>query len=82
MGEFFWMDGYGPYVWAAYGITFLVVVGLLLQSWWYARKRTAELAALRERTPRRARAGGRPLRPERKAAGESGSTVSATSRNP
>ena len=44
MREFFWMDGYGPYVWAAYGITLLVTLGLLLQSWWYARKRAAELA--------------------------------------
>ncbi len=65
MREFFWMDGYGPYVWAAYGITFLIILGLFLESWWYARRRTAELAALRERSPRRARRAARPLRPER-----------------
>ncbi len=82
MREFFWMDGYGPYVWAAYGITVLVVVGLLLQSWWYARKRSAELAALRERAPRRARAPIRPLRAERRPATEDGTTASASGPNP
>lgn len=80
MREFFWMDGYGPYVWAAYGITFLVVVGLLLQSWWYAKKRVAELAALRERTPRRAQRA-RPLRAERPTAAEQPAAAPAPGRH-
>lgn len=32
MSDFFWMEGHGPYVWAAYGITFLGLCGLALKA--------------------------------------------------
>ncbi|MCS6779640.1 MAG: heme exporter protein CcmD [Geminicoccaceae bacterium] len=56
MREFLAMGGYGAFVWAAYGATLLVLVGLFWQSWHAARKRTAE--AERARAERRAQARG------------------------
>jgi heme exporter protein CcmD len=44
----FWaMGGYGAYVWTAFAFTILVLAGLLWQSWRFARKQTAALAAWR-----------------------------------
>jgi heme exporter protein CcmD len=48
------MDGYAPYVWSAYGITLLVIVG---NAWW-ARKMHVDAL-------RRARELGAPDRPRR-----------------
>lgn len=42
------MGGYAPYVWSAFGFAILVLLGLLVQSFWTARRRDAELARLRE----------------------------------
>jgi len=47
--EFLAMGGYAAYVWPAFGLTVAVLAGLLLQSLRLARRRDAELAALRER---------------------------------
>ena len=49
LAEFLTMGGYAAYVWAAFGLTLVVMVALFWQSWHMARKRTAELAAWRER---------------------------------
>lgn len=53
MAEFLAMGGYGVYVWTAYGATIVVLGALLWQSWRLARKKTAELAALRDARPAR-----------------------------
>ncbi len=37
IADLFWMEGHGPYVWAAYGITFLAIFGLIF-SIFMARK--------------------------------------------
>lgn len=41
------MGGYGGYVWAAFGFTLVLMVGLLWQSWRLQQRRTEELAELR-----------------------------------
>ncbi len=48
MSEFLQMGGYAAYVWSAFGFAALVLLGLLAQSWWSARRREAELARLRD----------------------------------
>ena len=61
MSDFFTMGGYGAYVWPAFGFAAVVLLGLLLQSWWTARRRAAEFEQLRaELRPARA---SRPRRP-------------------
>ncbi len=58
MREFLAMGGYGPYVWAAYGFSLAALVALFWQSWYRARKRTAEaerIKAERRSEARRAR---------------------------
>lgn len=44
MNEFFVMNGDGPYVWAAYGITLAVIIGNALAAR-FALKRNLERAA-------------------------------------
>jgi heme exporter protein D len=46
LSDFFAMGGYGAYVWPAFGFAALVMLGLLLQSWWASRSREAELEQL------------------------------------
>lgn len=41
------MGGYGGYVWAAFGFTIVLMIGLLWQSWRMQQRRTDELAELR-----------------------------------
>ena len=41
------MGGYGGYVWAAFGFTIVLMIGLLWQSWRLQQRRTDELAGLR-----------------------------------
>lgn len=36
--EFVKMDGHGPYVWAAYAITWLVLCYLVISPWWRKRR--------------------------------------------
>ena len=47
MSDFFAMGGYAAFVWPAFGFAALVLLGLLAQSWWAARRRAAELEQLR-----------------------------------
>jgi heme exporter protein D len=61
LSDFFAMGGYGAYVWPAFGFAAAVLLGLLLQSWWTARRRNAEFERLRaDLRPGRA---SRPRRP-------------------
>ena len=46
MAEFFHMDGYGGYVWTAYGISALVIGALVVAIW---RRRAHLEAQLREK---------------------------------
>ena len=39
--KFFWMGGYGLYVWGSYGVTFVLLGGEVLMLW----KRKRELAS-------------------------------------
>lgn len=46
ISTFFAMGGYAGFVWSAFGITALVMVGLLVASWRSLKAREAELDAL------------------------------------
>lgn len=46
MGEFFHMGGYAAFVWIAYGITFLVLLGLLAATIGRLRARRKQLQDL------------------------------------
>jgi heme exporter protein D len=61
------MGGYAAYVWSAFAIAGLLMVGLFVQSRYSARRRDAELMALRERLreERPRQHPRRPLRPRR-----------------
>ncbi len=58
------MGGYGGYVWSAFGFTLILTLGLAWQSWWLQRRRSDELALLRQQVRPRDRDGAsqRPLR--------------------
>lgn len=58
MGGFFEMGGYAAYVWAAYGLTALIVVGLLVLS--IRRLRAAERMLSLLEQARRGRTGDGP----------------------
>jgi heme exporter protein D len=47
VSQFFAMGGYAAYVWPAFGFAALVLVGLLAQSWYAARRREAEFEQLK-----------------------------------
>ncbi len=51
MSEFFNMGGYAAYIWPAYGISALVLIGLIWQSLASYRHATREVAGLEEGTP-------------------------------
>ena len=62
VAEFLAMGGYAGYVWSAFGFTFVVMIGLLVQSWRLARRRERELSELRARLrPGREPAAAHPL---------------------
>ncbi len=42
MDEFFYMDGFARYVWSAYGVTALILVGLIAASLWRRHSLRAE----------------------------------------
>jgi heme exporter protein D len=61
------MGGYAAYVWSAFAVALVLLVGLFLQSRRAARRRELELEELRARVrPQRPRAP-RPMRPRREA---------------
>jgi heme exporter protein D len=72
VGEFLAMGGYAAYVWSAFGLTGLVLGGLVWQSLWQVRRREAALARLREQLRGERPGRGRPLRPRRESAPEPG----------
>ena len=47
MGEFFYMGGYGTYIWSAYLIVVVVFLVVLLQTLKVMRQREGQLEALR-----------------------------------
>ena len=51
MSEFFAMGGYAGYIWTAYGISALVLIGILLQSRAAYRRASREVAGLEEGAP-------------------------------
>jgi len=56
MGEiaaFFWMGGYAGFVWPAYGVAFVVLASLAVNSWWRYRQSVLALERLQQaRRPR------------------------------
>ena len=55
MTEFFHMGGYAQYVWSAYGVVALVLVGLTVWTLVSLKRASAELADLEAIAPRRRR---------------------------
>jgi heme exporter protein D len=55
MIEFLNMGGYGFYVWTAYGVAAVVLIGLVWQSLRALRASTRDLAAAEQASPRRRR---------------------------
>ncbi|MDR6769377.1 heme exporter protein CcmD [Azospirillum sp. BE72] len=55
MNEFLHMGGYAAYVWPAYGIATLVLLGLLVATWKGLRNAEATLKALESARPARRR---------------------------
>lgn len=53
MSSFFEMGGYAGYVWPAYGVALIVMVGLLVASLRSVRAREAQLKVLQESRPNR-----------------------------
>jgi heme exporter protein D len=44
VAEFFHMGGYAPYVWGAYGLAFVVLLGNALAAWHRRRKLIREIS--------------------------------------
>ncbi|CAO3408129.1 heme exporter protein CcmD [Azospirillum largimobile] len=55
MNDFLHMGGYAAYVWPAYGIAALVLLGLLVATWKGLRNAEATLKALESARPARRR---------------------------
>ncbi|MFP6710248.1 MAG: heme exporter protein CcmD [Rhodospirillales bacterium] len=49
MSEFFSMGGYGSFIWAAFGLSAVVLIGLFVQSQRFLKTSEAELSALQDR---------------------------------
>ncbi len=61
MGEFIAMGGYGAFIWPAYGLTAIVMLGFLVTSWHGLRGRRRDLRRLEAELPaRRGRQGENP----------------------
>lgn len=66
MSDFIAMGGYGVFVWPAYGLTAIVMLGFLAVTWQGLRGRRRELERLEAARPdRRGRAQRQRDRPER-----------------
>lgn len=61
-------DKYAPYIWSAYGLTALILVGLALWLWLEARRAARLLAELEAARPQSAPLGASPARPSATAA--------------
>ncbi len=53
LATYFSMGGYGGFVWPAYALTAVVMVGLVVVTWRGLKAREAELKALQELMPGR-----------------------------
>jgi len=53
MTDFLAMGGHGGYIWPAFGITALILIGLLVASWRRVRQRETQLAELQREAGRR-----------------------------
>ncbi len=53
VSEYLAMGGYARFVWPAYGLTALVMLGLLAWSWRTLKARERQLASLQAVAPRR-----------------------------
>lgn len=53
--DFLAMGKHGPYVWAAYSLSFVIIVWNVVQPWWLRRRWLREQSALLKREARDAR---------------------------
>jgi len=51
MNEYLHMGGYAAFVWPAYGLSALVMLGLVVTAWRSLKARERELARLRDQLP-------------------------------
>ena len=51
MNDYLAMGGYGAFVWPAYALSALVMIGLAVTAWWNLRVRERDLAKLRDQLP-------------------------------
>ena len=51
MNEYLAMGGYAVFVWPAYGLSAIVMVGLAVSAWRNLRSREKDLAKLRDQLP-------------------------------
>lgn len=79
MNEFLHMGGYAAYVWPAYGIATIVLLGLLVATWKGLRNAEATLKALESARPARRRTRNGSRNTGRKAADQSAGTPAEAS---
>ena len=51
MSDYFEMGGYAAFVWPAYGLSALVMIGLVVTAWRNLKVRERDLARLRDQLP-------------------------------
>jgi heme exporter protein D len=51
MNEYLDMGGYAAFVWPAYGLSAIVMIGLAVNAWRNLRARERDLAQLRDQLP-------------------------------
>jgi heme exporter protein D len=51
MNEYFQMGGYAAFVWPAYGLSAIVMLGLAVTAWRTLKVRERDLARLRDQLP-------------------------------
>ena len=51
MSEYWDMGGYAAFVWPAYGLSAIVMIGLVITAWQNLRERERDLAKLRDQLP-------------------------------
>jgi heme exporter protein D len=69
MRDYFVMSGYASFIWPAYGIAALVLIGFAVDSWWRLHKATRELRRLEATATRQ----GSPTSADRKPGRQAGS---------
>jgi heme exporter protein D len=51
MNDYLAMGGYAAFVWPAYGLSAIVMIGLVVTAWRTLRARERDLATLRDQLP-------------------------------